>query len=265
MRFRRHLSIAVCAAAVGCGVDRPTAPDESARAAAELERAAAEMGFATGPAGALTFQSTAAALRGGARATTVDITIDGRTEKWNAFGHEIQLESLGTEVSDVEPPPPMRSLLAWRSTSSGVRVIHLLAATAAADLGDPLTGEPDDQATTLVLPSGLTYAEGRNLVWVSVRGRQTSSVRRSSAACPAPPRPAGAPPAPPCVEASFTFGFSDVEAEPLVLPFGPTQVSQNLATGIRTLSMAPQTVGGVSVKLGIRVIGVPPIAGPAIP
>ena len=250
MRLRQHLSIAICAAAaVGCGADRVTAPDESARAAAELELAAAQAGVAAGPTGALTFQSAAAALRAGARVSGVDIQVGGVSEKWNAFAHEMELVfPEGGMAGDPPPPLRMRALLAWRATPSGMRVIHLVAEEDAGAVGDPLV----DDSPELHFPAFLMYSEGRNLLWAAVRGNQTSSVTRGTTPCPAPRAPA-ATVQQQCVEASFTFGLSDVEARPFAIPaFGPAAPPPNLATGSRSLSMPPQTVRGVSVKLVLQ-------------
>src|SRR3712207_1699581 len=114
MRLHRHLSIALCAAAA-CGGDRVTAPDETLRAAAEFELAASQVGGAGGPTGALTFHSAAAALRAGARASTVDIQVGGRTEKWNAFAHETELVLPERSTTSTAPALRIRGLVAWQA------------------------------------------------------------------------------------------------------------------------------------------------------
>src|SRR5687767_4198003 len=108
---RRCVFLSVVAvAALACGGDRATAPSEADRAAAEFERAAADLGFASAPSAALT--SAAAAIRGGARVTQVDISVGGTTERWSAFAHEIRFEVPASSAAPWLAPTPMRSILA---------------------------------------------------------------------------------------------------------------------------------------------------------
>lgn len=265
MRFRSQLAFTVAAAAtLGCSGERVAGPsDEASRAAAELERAAADLGLGADPSAALTLQSVATALRGGVRPSQVEISVDGGLpEKWYAFAHEIRFEPRsGAVPADLFTEATFRVLLAWRATDAGPRLIHL---AAVGDEGPIGAFFPTDLPTVVgpgfELLSNLMYSEGRNLFWDAVRGRQTSSMTPGQTPCPTPRRPAGAPPAPRCVLAGFTFGFSDVEAEPFSFPFGPGGPRPSVATGTRRLSMAPQQVDGTLVTIDFQTIGFQPLA-----
>ncbi|MDQ3949244.1 MAG: hypothetical protein M3282_02775 [Gemmatimonadota bacterium] len=257
---------------LGCSGDRATGPtqDEADRAAAEFERVAAELGvaagpgFAAGPTTALTYNSAAAALRGGARVTRVDIAVGGATETWSAFGHEIQFElPPGSTTQGLTAPPPLRAFLAWRPSPSGLRVIHLLSVEESGPIGRIFPATLGNEVTSMV-PSFLMYAESRDALWQAVSGAQTSRLVSTGAACPAPPlrAPTSLPP-PSCVEATFTFGFSNAQAQPFALRLGPG--APPTVSGTRTLSMATQAVRGVKLKVTLIPFAFPPIAGRALP
>lgn len=263
MRFQTRVAFTLAAvAALGCGSDRVTGPsDEAARAAAALDRAAAEMGLDTDPGTALAYQSVAAALRGGAAPGQVQISVDGADpERWYAFAHEIRFEPAGLAgPADLFGESVHRALIAWRQTEGGaVRVVHLFAPSGQGPVGFgdlPAVVGPEWE-----FPSTLIYSEGRGLFWEGVRGTQTSAlVRTSETPCPTPRRPAGAPAGPTCVLATFSFGFSDVEAEPAVLFRGPGSTT-SAATGTRRLSMAPQEVNGMVLTIDFRTLALPTLA-----
>jgi hypothetical protein len=275
MRVHRRGAVAVSVAvtlgtafSAGCGADRATAPDDAnARAAEEFERAAAEIGFAVGPTAAITYQSAASALRGGARISQVEITVHGRTETWNAIGHEIRLWTSAGSPAYPFDAPPLRSFIAWQPMGSAMRVLHLLAASDGDQIRslNPI-GSIDDDGV-LAPASYLMYAEGRNAIWEGVSGGQKSAVDATSTPCPQPARPAGAPAPPTCVEATFTFELTNVEARPYVPPpFVLTPIPfQNTASGTRTISMASQTIKGVQVTLTLSPVPFAPITGPPRP
>jgi hypothetical protein len=268
MLVRSRLILSLTAAAtLGCAGDRATGPnqEDTEKAAAEFERVAAELGVAAGPTAVLTYSSAAAALRAGGPVTQVDISVGGVTEKWNAFGHEIQFElPPGSATLNLTAPPPLRALLAWRPSASGLRVIHLLSGDESGPIGRIFLATPGEELMSTV-PSFLMYAEGRDVLWQAVSGEQTSRLVSTGAACASPPvRGPTAPPPPSCVEASFTFGFSNVQAQPFALRFGP-MAPPNLASGTRTLSMSSQAVAGVKLKVSLVAFAVPPIASQAVP
>ena len=260
----RLLSIASLAVAVAaCGADRATAPDDAARAAAELDVAASHVGLAAGPAGALAVQSAASALRGGIRPTQVDITVAGVTEHWNALGHEIHVLFPGGALAGFEPPP-VRALVAWRPSSTGMRVLYLLATAEDGALG-PLLPVPAAGETDLAFPSVLLYSEGPNLLWQASAGEQTSKLTATGGPCSTRSvRPVAALAAPTCVEATFVFSLSGAAAEPFALRFAPGAPA-NAATGTRTLAMLPQTVTGVQLKVTLPAPPPPTIAGQGLP
>jgi hypothetical protein len=263
MQLRRYLAVSLAAALVGCGGDRTTAPaDDAARAASELERAAAELGAGADPSAALTYQSIATAVRGGAPVHRVEISVDGKAETFYAFGHEIIFDpaSASTPI-DLPIRSALRAFLAWRATEGGrVQVIHLAASDDAGPIGEFAPIDPDDG--TLAFPSSLLYSEGRNLLWEGTSGYQWSSAVAGTTPCPGPRRPANAPAPPKCVLATFKFRFADVEAEPFSLPFAPFGSPPSAATGKRTLSMAEHTIPGMQITLDVRIIGVPPSVAP---
>jgi hypothetical protein len=264
MRFRTHVPLVLATATLlGCGSDRVAGPsDEATRAAAALERAAAEAGIGVDPTAALTYRTVAAALRGGAPVSEVEISVDGGLpQPWHAFGHEIRFEpATGGGPADLFGESSFRALLAWRVVESEVHVIYLLANGNEGAIGDVFPATPLD-GTEIELPSTLIYSEGRNLFWVGARGTQTNAlVNESRTPCPAPRRPAGAPPAPTCVIASFNFGFSGAEAEPPGFLFGPNGPAPSQATGTRRLSMAAQQVGGTVMTIDFRTLDLPALA-----
>ena len=261
----RSCLAAVCAAvlALGCSTDRSTAPTQTdaARAADEIEREASQLAVLAGPEAALTYHSAAAALRQGARVSTVKITVGTETADWYAFGHELVF----TEPPGVTPviePLPMRALLAWRAGPAGtLQMIHLLAMGETGPIGRlapiDVSSEPPQ-----IFPSFLMYAESRDAFWQGVSGSQTSKRTSTGASCPAPPtRPVAAAPAPTCVEATFTFGFSGVEAQPFVVRRGASPS----AAGTRTLSMAEQSVTGVQVTIPVPPEPFVNVGGPVAP
>ncbi len=266
MRLRDHLAFPLVAAILGCGGDRTTAPsDDAARAASDLERAAAELGLGADPSASLTYQSIAAAVRGGAPLQQVQIALDGKTESWYAFGHEIRFDpaSASTPV-DLPIAGGLRALLAWRATAGGsVQVIHL---SASADDGPIGQFAPMDLGDgSLVFPSTLLFSEGRNLFWEATSGHQWSSITPGTTPCPGARRPGGAAPPPRCVLATFKFRIADVEAEPFSFPFGPLGSRPSAATGKRRLSMAEQTIDGMQMTIDLRVIGLPPFGVRTVP
>jgi hypothetical protein len=272
MHVRSRLILSLTAlAALACSGDRATGPSqaEAEMAAAEFERVGAELGASAGPSAALTYNSAAAALRGGARVSLVEVTVGGVTESWNAFGHEIQFElPPGFAAENLAPPPPLRAFLAWRPSSSGLRVIHLLSAEESGPIGRifPATLDPAtlDDGTPMAR-SFLMYAENREVLWQAVSGEQTSRLLSTGAACPVPAARAPMLTVPPsCVEAAFTFGFSNVEAHPFAFRF-VSGAAPMPASGTRTLSMAPQPVAGVKLKVTLVALTLPPIASRALP
>jgi len=273
MRFHQRAAFTLATtlagtALLGCGGDRTVGPpEEAARAAAALERAATEGGLGADPTAALTYQSVAAALRGGAPVREVEISVDGADpEKWYAFGHEIRFEpATSSGPADLFGGSALRALLAWRPTNAGVHVVHLVANGNEGAIGEFLPTQPFD-GREIELPSILMYSEGRNLLWEAARGTQTSGILdESSTPCPAPRRPAGAPAGPTCVMASFTFGFSGVEAEPASFLFGPNGPVPSSATGPRRLSMAPQPVDGMVMTIDFRMLDLPTLAPAPLP
>ena len=267
MRFRKHLTLSLVAVAVGCGGDRSTGPnDDAARAASDLERAAAELGLGADPSAALTYQSIAAAVRAGAPLQRVQITLDGKSETWYAFGHEIRFDPASASTpADLPIAAGLRALLAWRATEGGpVQVIHLSASGDDGPIGQfaPVNGD----GGSIVFPSTLLLSEGRNLFWEATSGHQWSSVTPGTTPCPGARRPGGAaPPAPKCVLATFRFRIADVEAEPFTFPFGPLGSRPSAATGKRRLAMAEQTIDGMQMTIDLRVIGLPPLGVRTVP
>jgi hypothetical protein len=256
MQLRRHLTFALATAVLACGGDRPTAPlVEAERAASELERAAAELGLGADPSAALTYQSVAAAIRGGAPVAVVKITADGRLEEWFAFGHEIQFEpTTAATPADLPIEFGLRALLAWRAPQGGpVQVLHLTTSGNEGPIGQFAPIDPVDG--TLTFPSTLMYSEGRNLFWEATRGYQWSSARATSTPCPGPRRTVAGAAAPKCVLATFKFRFADVEAEPFSFPFAPPGSVPSAATGKRALSMGEHTIDGMRVTIDLRTIG----------
>jgi hypothetical protein len=270
MRVHSRAAVAVTlgtALSAGCGADRATGPDANVRAAEEFERAAAEIGFAVGPTAAFTYQSAAAALRGGAPISQVQITVNGKTETWNAIGHEIEILTLTGQPGYNFEELPLRSFIAWQPMGSTMRVIHLIAASDDDQIRslNPI-GSIDDDGV-LAPASYLMYAEGRNAIWEGVTGGQKSAVTPTGTPCAQPARPAGAWPAPPCREASFTFELTNVEARAYVPPpFVLIPIPfQNTASGTRTISMASQTIRGVYITVTGFVLPFTPITGPPLP
>jgi hypothetical protein len=263
MRVRLPLIAgALAIAPLACGGDRATGPSES-DPAAELERAAAELGLAADPSTALAYQTVAAALRGGARPKGVTITVDGTASQWDAFGHEIVFNPPAGEMLP-DPPdlPTLRSLLAWQSRDGRFRVIHLVADGETIGRFFPL--EPVDPGTPR-FPSSLIYSEGRNRLWVGVRGTQNSEAEVSQTPCPARRQPAGPLPAPSCRLATFRFQLSDVEVEHFAFPVTPIAPPLSGGTEKRRLSMAWQQVDGIQLTLDLPVLIPPPLVGQPLP
>lgn len=256
MRFSQHVALTLAAVVLtGCGGDRITPPaDEAARAAAALERAAAETGLDGDPT-TITYRSVAAALRAGAPFARVEISVDGDPQPWYAFANEIRfLPTAGSEPTDLFGDSEFRSLIAWRATDTRVQVIQLITNGRSGNVGGPWPGETAD-GVGVDFPSVLIYSEGRNLLWDAVRGTQTNAiVETSSTPCPTPRRPAGVVGGPTCVLATFSFSFSDVEAEPASFVFGPNGPVPSAATGTRRLSMAPQRVEGTATTIDFPTI-----------
>jgi hypothetical protein len=154
----------------------------------------------------------------------VKITVGAETADWYAFGHELVFAEPPGVTSVIEPLPPMRALLAWRAGPAGaLQMIHLLA-------------------------MGETGPIGR-----------LAPIDLSSA--PPPTFPAAAGPAPTCVAARFTFGFSGVEAQPFALRLGSTQANG----GTRTLAMVEQSVRGVQVTVPVAPAPFTNVAGLVAP
>lgn len=141
------------------------------------------------------FRWAALALRAGVTPSVIEVTNNGKAERYDAFVHAVTWNSLANALR----PPTHRSLVAWRRSGDLLQVFLVGMATDSAPVLHPASMRPATPGGLLASPMAGAIAayfeRGSNgSSWVGVGGMAKVAEHPQPATCPTandPARPAG--------------------------------------------------------------------------
>ena len=261
MRISRTLLLAATSLVTACGADKGTGPagttDPTAQKQRRIVALSDSLRLAGDAPGAARLQALAELVRLGGRISPIDVRADGVTERVDALGVQIELDSAAcaSECGDYLPAP-VQLLVAWKVEAPARVMVFLTNSAGKTDfaplalLGRPgldawndVAGEGrgDGAVQPLPLALGALVEQGREELWVTVAGSLTSAAAHARGTCPVSQLVAQGVEYT-CDRVDFRFAV-----DATLLPIGDGGIDP---AGLRRVSVSSQPVAGVALAVG---------------